>query len=123
MHACTHAAAADALRRSGILRAVFESRKFMQAFLAVVHNMVMLIGIIYVAQFVTGIFNWSGRENNPVYRLLRFLVSPVTRTVRVITPSRIADQHVPVVAFALLFWIYVLLIAARLYVKRPELFQ
>ena len=95
----------------------------MQAFLAVVHNMVMLIGIVYIAQFITGVFNWPGRENNSVYCLLRFLVSPVTRAVRAITPARIADQHVPVVAFALLFWTYLLLIAARLYVKRPELFQ
>jgi len=94
-----------------------------EAFLAIVHNMVMLIGVIYIAQFVTGIFNWPGRQNNVVYRLLGFLLSPVSKAVRVITPAKIADQHVPVVAFALLFWLYLILIAARLYVKRPELFQ
>lgn len=95
----------------------------MEALLAIVHNMVMLIGIVYIAQLVTGVFNWPARENNPVYRLFRFLVSPVTRAVRAITPAKIADRHVPVVAFALLFWLYIVLIFARLYVKRPELFQ
>lgn len=95
----------------------------MEAFLAIVHNMVMLVGIIYLAQLLTGIFNWPGRENNPIYRLFRFLASPVTRAVRFITPDKIADRHVPVVAFAMLFWLYLMLIAARLYVKRPELFQ
>ena len=95
----------------------------MEAFLAIVHNMVMLIGILYIAQFVVAIFNWPGRENNVVYRLFRFLTSPVNRAVRVITPAKIADRHVPVVAVALLFWLYIILIAARLYVKRPELFQ
>ncbi len=85
--------------------------------------MVMLIGIIYIAQLITGIFNWPARENNVVYRLFRFLASPVTKAVRYITPEKIADKHVPVVAFAMLFWIYIMLIAARLYVKRPELFQ
>jgi TctA family transporter len=94
-----------------------------EAFLAIVHNMVMLIGIVYIAQFVTGIFNWPGRQNNVIYRLFGFLLSPVTKAVRAITPAKIADKHVPVVAFALLFWLYVILIAARLYVKRPELFQ
>jgi hypothetical protein len=94
-----------------------------EAFLAIVHNMVMLIGIVYIAQLVTGIFNWPARENNVVFRLLRFLLSPVTRAVRFITPAKIADKHVPIVAFALLFWLYIVLIAARLYVKRPELFQ
>jgi hypothetical protein len=95
----------------------------MEAFLAIVHNMVMLIGITYLAQLLTGIFNWPARENNPVYRLFRFLASPVTRAVRFITPAKIADRHVPVVAFALLFWLYIALIVARLYLKRPELFQ
>jgi uncharacterized protein YggT (Ycf19 family) len=95
----------------------------LEAFLAVVHNMVMLVGIIYIAQLITGVFNWPARENNPIYRLFRFLASPVTKAVRVITPAKIADKHVPVVAFALLFWLYIVLIAARLYVKRPELFQ
>jgi hypothetical protein len=85
--------------------------------------MVMLVGITYLAQFVTGIFNWPARQNNVIYRFLEFLVSPVTKAVRVITPKKIADRHVPVVAFALLFWLYIVLIAARLYVKRPELFQ
>ena len=94
----------------------------MTAFLAIVHNMVMLIGIVYIVQFVTGAFNWSARENNVVYRLLRFLTSPVTRAVRVITPSKIPDRQVPLVALALLFWVYLILIVARLYVKRPELF-
>ena len=85
--------------------------------------MVMLIGIVSLAQFIVGVFNWPARENNAVYRLFRFLLSPVTRVVRAITPAKVADRHVPVVAFALLFWLYVILIAARLYVKRPELFQ
>jgi hypothetical protein len=95
----------------------------MQVFLAVVHNMVMLVGIVYAVQFVVGLFNWRAREQNAVYRALRFLVSPVTRGVRLITPSQVADRHVPFVAFLLLFWVYVALIVWRLYLKRPELFQ
>ena len=95
----------------------------MEAFLAVVHNMVMLIGILYICQLLVGVFNWPARENNVIYRLFRFLSSPVTRAVRAITAEKIADKHVPLVAFGLLFWLYVMLIALRLYVKRPELFQ
>ena len=95
----------------------------MEAFLAVVHNMVMLIGIVYLCQLLVGVFNWPARNNNVIYRLFRFLTSPVTRAVRAITPQQIADQHVPVVAFGLLFWLYIMLMALRLYVKRPELFQ
>ncbi len=95
----------------------------MQVFLVIVHNMVMLVGALYIAQFVVGIFNWPARENNPIYRLLRFLASPVTAVVRVITPAAVQDRHVPVVAFILLFWLYLTLIVVRLYLRRPELFQ
>lgn len=95
----------------------------MQAFFAVVHNLVMLVGLLYIAQLAVGLFNWPARESNPVYRLLRFLASPVTSLVRVITPAAVQDKHVPVVAFILLFWSYLMLIVVRLYLKRPELFQ
>ena len=95
----------------------------MEAFLAVLHNMVMLVGILYLAQLLVGVFNWPARENNVVYRLFRFLTWPVTKVVRAITPHKVADKHVPFVAFGLLFWLYILLIALRLYEKRPELFQ
>ena len=79
--------------------------------------------MLYLAQLLVGVFNWPARENNVIYRLFRFLASPVTKAVRAITPEKIADKHVPVVAFALLFWLYVMLIVLRLYEKRPELFQ
>ena len=95
----------------------------MEAFLAVLHNMVMLVGILYLAQLLVGVFNWPARENNVVYRLFRFLTWPVTKVVRAITPHKVADKHVPFVAFGLLFWLYLMLIALRLYEKRPELFQ
>ncbi len=95
----------------------------MEAFVFVAHNMVKLVGLLYVAQLLVGAFNWSARETNVIYRLLRFLTSPVTRAVRAVTPEIIADKYVPIVAFGLLFWIYVALIALRLYAKRPELFQ
>lgn len=93
----------------------------MEALLAVLHNLVMLIGMFYIAQFVVGIFNWPARENNPIYRLFRFLTSPVTRAVRVITPAAIDDRFVPLVAFLLLFWAYVGLFFARLCLAYPQL--
>jgi hypothetical protein len=36
-------------------------------------------------------------------------VSPVTRVVRRITPTKVDDRHVPVVTFLLLFWLCVAL--------------
>ena len=69
----------------------------MEAFVFVAHNMVKLIGILYLAQWLVGAFNWSARETNAIYRLLRFLTSPVTRAVRAVTPAIVADKHVEVI--------------------------
>jgi uncharacterized protein YggT (Ycf19 family) len=95
----------------------------MDAFLAIAYSMCALIGMIYFSQLIVGIFNWPARNNNPIYLFLRFLTSPVTKLVRTITPEKIADRHVPVVAVFLLFWISVAIFFARLYLRKPELFQ
>jgi uncharacterized protein YggT (Ycf19 family) len=95
----------------------------MHVFFAVVHNMVMLIGLVFIAQGMVAAFNWSARQANPVYRLLQFLTSPVTKFARLVSPRAIEDRFMPLVAFMILFWLYVVLIFVRLYLKRPELFM
>lgn len=56
----------------------------------------------------------SRRESNPIYQLFNVITRPVMRMARFITPKLIIDKHVPIVAFFLLFWLWVLLA----YVKR-----
>lgn len=93
----------------------------MNALIEVAFGMVFIIGLLYIAQFVVGIFNWPGRHNNMIYRFLGFLTSPVTRGVRALTPAKVADRHVPVVAFILLFWLYLLLLYLRVCARYPTL--
>jgi hypothetical protein len=47
------------------------------------------------------------RETNVFYQLLRIVGRPFTGLVRRLTPARVADQHVPVLTFALLALAYV----------------
>ncbi len=56
----------------------------------------------------------SRRATNPVYQLFRVITGPVIRAVRCITPRLVIDRHIPVVAFFLLFWLWIFLA----YVKR-----
>lgn len=46
------------------------------------------------------------REGNIFYQLLRILSKPFTAPVRAMTPARVADRHVPVLTFALLALVY-----------------
>lgn len=47
------------------------------------------------------------RESNFFYRLLQLLSKPFTLVVRKLTPSKVADRHVPVVTLFLVFIAYV----------------
>jgi hypothetical protein len=46
------------------------------------------------------------REANVFYQLLRIVGRPFTGLVRRLTPARVADRHVPVLTFALLALVY-----------------
>lgn len=56
------------------------------------------------------------RANNPVYRVFQVITRPVIQGVRFITPRVVIDRHIPVVAFFLLFWLWIGLAAVKRYV-------
>ncbi|MGE5945357.1 MAG: hypothetical protein ACM35F_01485 [Betaproteobacteria bacterium] len=53
------------------------------------------------------------RESNMIYQLFQIVTRPVIRLVRLITPRIIVDRHIPVVAFFLLFWLWIVLAYVR----------
>jgi len=55
------------------------------------------------------------REHNPVYRLLGAISRPAVAAVRALAPRFIPDRHLPVVAFFLLLWIWLVLAIAKRY--------
>jgi len=75
---------------------------------ALLKGLVEFAAFLLLAQGGIFVLSFGTHERNPVYRAVRFLTSPITRVVRLITPARIADRHVPIVAFLLLFWLWVL---------------
>lgn len=74
--------------------------------LGMVQAVVMFAGMLLLGQFLVRLMSFGRHEDNVIYRLFRFLTSPVVRVTRAITPRQIADVHVPVVAFFLLFWLF-----------------
>ncbi len=73
--------------------------------LNIVYTLASFVMLLLIGQLLVRVLSFGRHEENAVYRFLRFLVSPVTKVVRRITPSRVDDRHVPVVAFFLLFWV------------------
>jgi uncharacterized protein YggT (Ycf19 family) len=67
-----------------------------------------------LGQGAVALLSGSRRTTNPIYRLFAIVTAPVLRAVRWVTPKFILDKHLPVVAFFVLFWLWILLA----YVKR-----
>jgi uncharacterized protein YggT (Ycf19 family) len=74
--------------------------------LVIVQTLMLVAALALFGQLIVGAFNWRRRNENFVYQLFGILTRPVVRFVRVITPRVIVDQHVPMVAFLLLFFGY-----------------
>ncbi|MFN9774254.1 MAG: hypothetical protein ACK54X_16735 [Burkholderiales bacterium] len=73
--------------------------------LNIVYALAAFAMLLLAGQFLVRLMSFGRHEENAVYRLFRLLTSPVVRIARMITPARVSDTHVPVVAFLLLFWI------------------
>jgi len=71
--------------------------------LLVLQTLILVAGLALFGQFVVGIFNWGRRHDNFVYQLFTIVTKPVVGLVRAVTPRVILDQHVPAVAFLVLF--------------------
>jgi len=73
--------------------------------LNIVYTLAAFSLLLLAGQGMVRLLSFGRHEENAVYRFFRFLTSPVVKVVRRITPGKVADMHVPVVAFFLLFWI------------------
>jgi uncharacterized protein YggT (Ycf19 family) len=78
----------------------------MRQALSIVQLLTLYAGLLLLGQGLVFMMSLGKHEENAVYRFFRFLTSPVVNLVRRITPNKVSDRHVPVVAFLLLFWVF-----------------
>lgn len=62
-----------------------------------------------IGQGAVGLLSGARRAKNPIYVLFQVITKPVVRFTRWFTPKVILDQHIPFVAFFLMFWLWILL--------------
>lgn len=58
-------------------------------------------------QWVLGLLAGAQREKNLVYQLFQVVTRPLVKGARFITPRVVIDRHLPLVAFLLLFFVWV----------------
>lgn len=61
-----------------------------------------------VGQWVLGLLAGARRDSNFFYRLFKVLTDPFVRGARLITPRVVLDRHVPLVAFLLLAFAWII---------------
>lgn len=76
-------------------------------------GVVEFAGLLLLARGAVFVLSAGRHEANPVWRGLAFLTRPVQRATRAVTPARVADRHLGVVAFLLLFWLWFVLLLLK----------
>ena len=71
--------------------------------------LVEFAGLLLLGRGLVFLLSFGRHEGNPIYRLFRFLTGPVVRPARLIAPRFVVDQHIPAIAFFVLFWVWVAL--------------
>lgn len=57
-------------------------------------------------QWVLGLLAGAKREQNLVYQLFQIITKPLVAGARLITPRVVLDRHLPLVAFLVLFFVW-----------------
>ncbi|MBE7369131.1 hypothetical protein [Ramlibacter pallidus] len=71
-------------------------------------KLVAEIALMAIAgQWVLGILAGAKKEQNLVYQLFQVLTKPFITGARLVSPRVVLDRHLPLVAFLLLFFVWV----------------
>lgn len=87
---------------------------------SVLKALVEVAALALLAQGLIGFLSGKAKDNNFVYRLFQVVTGPIYKAVRRITPKFIAEQHIGLVSFFVLFWIWIALIYAKGYICHAQ---
>lgn len=88
--------------------------------LSVLRAFVEVALLSLLAQGLLAFLAGSRRDTNPIYQLFRVITRPVLHAARFVTPKLIIDRHLPVVAFFILFWLWILLAYAKRFICQAD---
>lgn len=80
---------------------------------SILRTLVEVAGFALLGQGALAVLAGKYREQNAFYRVLRVVTAPVVRSIRFITPRFVLDAHIPMLAFFLLFWLWIVLAVVK----------
>jgi uncharacterized protein YggT (Ycf19 family) len=82
---------------------------------SILRTLVEVAGFALLGQGALAVLAGKYREQNAFYRVLRIVTRPVVRAVRFIIPRFVVDAHIPMLAFFLLLWLWIVLALVKRY--------
>lgn len=82
--------------------------------------LVEVAALALLGQGLIGVLAGKARQNNFVYRIFQVVTSPIYKLARAISPRFIADAHLGLASFFILFWFWVALIFAKGYICQSQ---
>jgi hypothetical protein len=86
----------------------------MYEIIVIAKALIEVAGVAMLGQGILYVVAGSKREQNIVYGIFRTLTAPVMKATRAITPRIVLDQHIGLVAFFLLFVLWMLVTAMKI---------
>jgi len=77
-------------------------------------------GMALIGQGLIGLISGKARQNNFVYRIFAVVTSPIFKLARAISPRFIADAHLGLASFFIVFWLWVGLVFAKGYICQVQ---
>lgn len=77
--------------------------------LGILRALVEVAMLFLLGQGLLALLAGRGRDNNTMYKLFVIITGPVVKAMRFVTPRQIIDKHIPYMAFAVLFWLWIAL--------------
>ncbi|NJD33357.1 MAG: hypothetical protein FIA96_00690 [Betaproteobacteria bacterium] len=77
--------------------------------LGVLRALVEVAMLFLLGQGLLALLAGSRRHDNTMYKLFLIVTGPVVKAMRRVTPRQIIDKHIPFIAFAVLFWLWIAL--------------
>jgi hypothetical protein len=82
--------------------------------------LVEVAGMALLGQWLIGLVAGKSRQDNFVYRIFLVVTSPIYRLARAISPRFIADAHMGLASFFIVFWLWVALVFAKGYICQSQ---
>ena len=82
--------------------------------IAIARALVEVAGMFLLGQGVLWLFGPKARDGNFIYDLFKKGTAPIIKATRFIAPRFVHDAHIGLVAFFLLFWLWIVLQIVKL---------